>query len=49
MMLCYRTELAYLSEKSIAILDKYYYSINHEKRDKATGTGLVSVKIFVYI
>ncbi|XP_015776184.1 PREDICTED: exocyst complex component 5-like [Acropora digitifera] len=40
-----KTELAYLSEKSIAILDKYYYSINHEKRDKATGTGLISQEI----
>lgn len=49
MTLYYRTELAYLSEKSTAILDKYYHSINHEKRDKATGTGRVSVKILVYI
>lgn len=40
-----RTELAFLSEKSTAILEKYYHSINHEKREKPTGTGLISQEI----
>ena len=36
-----RTELAFLSEKSSAILEKYYHSINHEKRDRPSGAGYV--------
>lgn len=40
-----RTELAYLSEKSSAILEKHYHSIQHERRDKSTGTGLISQEI----
>lgn len=39
------TELAFLSEKSSAILEKYYNSINHEKRDRPTGAGLLSQEI----
>lgn len=34
-----RTELVFLSEKSSAILEKYYLSIKHEKRDRPTGAG----------
>ncbi|KAJ7390525.1 Exocyst complex component 5 [Desmophyllum pertusum] len=37
-----QTELTFLSEKSNAILEKYYHSINHEKRDRPTGAGLLS-------
>ena len=36
-----RTELAHISEKSTVILEKYYNSIKHEKRDKPTGTRWV--------
>ena len=36
-----RTELAFLSEKSSAILEKYYNSVNHQKRDRPTGAGYV--------
>ena len=42
-----RTELAFLSEKSSAILEKYYHSINHEKRDRPTGAGYVN-NIVIY-
>ena len=38
-----RTELAFLSEKSSAILEKYYHSIKHEKRDRPTGAGYVKL------
>lgn len=40
-----RTELAHISEKSTVILEKYYNSIKHEKRDKPTGTSLISQEI----
>ena len=43
-----RTELAFLSEKSSAILEKYYNSINHEKRDRPTGAGYVNNVIVIY-
>lgn len=40
-----RTELDFLSEKSSAILEKYYRSINHEKRDRPTGAGYVNCNL----
>lgn len=40
-----KTELTFLSEKSAAILEKYYHFINHEKRDRPTGASLLSTEI----
>ncbi|KAK3746309.1 hypothetical protein QZH41_015392, partial [Actinostola sp. cb2023] len=39
------TEIYHLKEKSTIILDRYYNSINHQKKERPTGTGLLSQEL----